>query len=84
MVPMRAIFEALGAKVDWDGLTQTAIGETEKNIDEIFNEAEKSNCVLFLDEADSLCGKRSENNTSNDKFANNNTAFLLQRIETAV
>lgn len=57
------------------------IGETEKNIDAIFNEAEKQNCVLFLDEADSLCGKRSEINDSKDKYSNNDTAFILQRIE---
>jgi SpoVK/Ycf46/Vps4 family AAA+-type ATPase len=57
------------------------IGETEKNIDAIFTEAEKQNCILFLDEADSLCGKRSEINDSKDKYSNNDTAFLLQRIE---
>jgi SpoVK/Ycf46/Vps4 family AAA+-type ATPase len=57
------------------------IGETEKNIDAIFTEAEKQNCILFLDEADSLCGKRSEIKDSKDKYSNNDTAFLLQRIE---
>lgn len=68
-------------QADMSQITDKYIGETEKNIDALFSEAEKRNCVLFLDEADSLCGKRSEINDSKDKYANNDTAFVLQRIE---
>lgn len=68
-------------QADMSQITDKYIGETEKNIDALFEEAEKRNCVLFLDEADSLCGKRSEINDSKDKYANNDTAFVLQRIE---
>jgi hypothetical protein len=68
-------------QADMSQIFNKYIGETEKNIDAIFTEAEKQNCILFLDEADSLCGKRSEINDSKDKYSNNDTAFLLQRIE---
>ncbi len=66
---------------DLSQITDKYIGETEKHLDEIFTEAEKSNCVLLLDEADAICGKRSEVTESKDRFANNATAFLLQRLE---
>jgi len=66
---------------DLSQITDKYIGETEKHLDAIFTEAEKSDCVLLLDEADALCGKRSEVTDSKDRYANNNTAFLLQRLE---
>jgi len=62
-------------------ITDKYIGETEKHLEAIFSEAEKSNCVLLLDEADAICGKRSEVTDSKDRYANNDTAFLLQRLE---
>lgn len=68
-------------QADMSQIVDKYIGETEKNIDALFAEAEKRNCILFLDEADSLCGKRSEISDSKDKYANNDTAFILQRIE---
>lgn len=66
---------------DLSQITDKYIGETEKHLEAIFTEAEKSNCVLFLDEADAICGKRSEVNDSRDRYANNDTAFILQRLE---
>ena len=57
------------------------IGETEKRLEEIFRIAEKSNSILFFDEADSIFGKRSEVNDSKDKYANTEVSYILQRIE---
>lgn len=68
-------------KVDLSQLVSKYIGETEKNLAEIFEFGRKSNCVLFFDEADSLFGKRTEVKDSLDKHANTETAFLLQKIE---
>jgi SpoVK/Ycf46/Vps4 family AAA+-type ATPase len=57
------------------------IGETEKNLERIFSEAEGVNGVLFFDEADALFGKRSEVSDARDRYANIETAYLLQRME---
>jgi SpoVK/Ycf46/Vps4 family AAA+-type ATPase len=57
------------------------IGETEKNLDRLFGEAERVNGVLFFDEADALFGKRSEVHDARDRYANVETAYLLQRME---
>lgn len=57
------------------------IGETEKNLEKVFNMAENRNWILFFDEADALFGKRTTTNTSNDRHANQEVAYLLQRIE---
>jgi SpoVK/Ycf46/Vps4 family AAA+-type ATPase len=57
------------------------IGETEKNLSTIFAEAETSNSILFFDEADALFGKRSEVKDAHDRYANIETAYLLQRME---
>ncbi len=57
------------------------IGETEKNLDRIFDEAEQVNTVLFFDEADALFGKRSEVRDARDRYANVEVAYLLQRME---
>ena len=58
------------------------IGETEKNLDRIFAEADGVNGVLLFDEADALFGKRSEVRDSHDRYANIEVAYLLQRMET--
>lgn len=58
------------------------IGETEKNLARIFDEAESLNAILFFDEADAIFGKRAEVKDAHDKFANIQTGYLLQRIET--
>jgi hypothetical protein len=68
-------------RVDMSALVSKYIGETEKNIDELFCEAEKSGGILFFDEADAIFGKRGEQRDSHDKYANMQTAFLLQRVE---
>ena len=57
------------------------IGETEKNLDEIFEKAKKCKAILFFDEADVLFSKRTEVKDSNDKYSNMESAFLLQKIE---
>lgn len=57
------------------------IGETEKNINTIFDYVEKSNAILFIDEMDTLFSKRTEIKDSHDKYANMETSFLLQKIE---
>lgn len=57
------------------------IGETEKNLDQLFNQAEKDNWILFFDEADALFGKRTEVNDAHDRYANQEVSYLLQRLE---
>lgn len=57
------------------------IGETEKNLDDIFEQAKKSQVILFFDEADILFSKRTEINNSNDKYSNMEAAYLLQKME---
>ena len=57
------------------------IGETEKNLAKIFDIAQHKDWILFFDEADALFGKRTVANSSNDRHANQQTAYLLQRIE---
>ncbi|MEV6793632.1 ATP-binding protein [Streptomyces sp. NPDC051320] len=57
------------------------IGETEKNLERIFAEADRTDAVLLFDEADAVFGKRSEVTSSNDRYANLESAYLLQRLE---
>jgi SpoVK/Ycf46/Vps4 family AAA+-type ATPase len=57
------------------------IGETEKNLNRVFSEAEHSNAILFFDEADALFGRRSEVRDSHDRYANIEIAYLLQKME---
>ena len=68
-------------KVDLSSLVSKYIGETEKNLERIFDAASAGNVVLFFDEADALFGKRSEVSDSHDRYANIEVAYLLQRIE---
>ncbi len=68
-------------KIDLSTLISKYIGETEKNLERIFKEAERSNAILFFDEADSLFGKRSEVRDSHDRYANIEISYLLQRME---
>lgn len=68
-------------KVDLSMITSKYIGETEKNLEQVFTLAEHRNWILFFDEADALFGKRQTTQSSNDQFANQNVAYLLQRIE---
>lgn len=68
-------------KIDLSTVISKYIGETEKNLAQIFCEAETSNAILFFDEADALFGKRSEVKDSHDRYANIETGYLLQRLE---
>lgn len=68
-------------RVDLSMIVSKYIGETEKNLSRIFDTAAHQNWILFFDEADALFGKRTKANSSNDRHANQQTAYLLQRIE---
>lgn len=68
-------------RIDLSGVVSKYIGETEKNLKKIFEEAETSNAILFFDEADAIFGKRSEVKDSHDRYANIETSYLLQRME---
>jgi len=68
-------------KIDLSQIVSKYIGETEKNLQQIFQEAQLSNAILFFDETDALFGKRSEVRDSHDRYANIETAYLLQKIE---
>ncbi|HWK89089.1 MAG TPA: ATP-binding protein, partial [Longimicrobium sp.] len=68
-------------RVDLASVTSKYIGETEKNLAQLLARAEQAEVVLLFDEADSLFGKRTEVRDSNDRFANAQTNYLLQRIE---
>ncbi|MFD5052483.1 ATP-binding protein [Streptomyces tendae] len=57
------------------------VGETEKNLERIFTEADRTDAVLLFDEADAVFGKRSEVKDAHDKYANMESAYLLQRLE---
>jgi len=68
-------------KVDLSSVVSKYIGETEKNLEKIFFEAETSNAILFFDEADALFGKRTEVSDAHDRYANIETSYLLQKME---
>jgi SpoVK/Ycf46/Vps4 family AAA+-type ATPase len=69
-------------QVDLGKIVSKWIGETEKNLAALFDAAEAGHAVLLFDEADSLFGKRTAVTSSNDRYANQETNYLLQRIET--
>ena len=68
-------------KVDLARVVSKYIGETEKNLGRIFDEAETSNAVLFFDEADALFGKRTDVSDAHDRYANIEVSYLLQKME---
>lgn len=68
-------------RIDLSMVVSKFIGETEKNLANVFNQAEQKNWILFFDEADSLFGKRTQTSSSNDRYANQEVSYLLQRIE---
>jgi SpoVK/Ycf46/Vps4 family AAA+-type ATPase len=68
-------------KIDLSTVVSKYIGETEKNLDRIFAAAENSNAIVFIDECDSLMGKRSEVRDAHDRYANIEIAYLLQKME---
>ncbi|MBE7384879.1 MAG: ATP-binding protein [Leptolyngbya sp. SIO1E4] len=69
-------------RVDLASVTSKYIGETEKNLAQLLARAEQAGVMLLFDEADSLFGKRTDVQQANDRFANAQTNYLLQRIET--
>jgi hypothetical protein len=76
--------QALGRdilRIDLAQVVSKYIGETEKNLDALFERAEQTGAVLFFDEADALFGKRTDVNDAHDRYANIDIAYLLQRIE---
>jgi ATP-dependent 26S proteasome regulatory subunit len=68
-------------KIDLSSVVSKYIGETEKQLSQIFHEAGSSNAILFFDEADALFGKRSEVKDAHDRYANVEVAYLLQKME---
>jgi hypothetical protein len=68
-------------RVDLSMVVSKFIGETEKNLGNVFDQAENKNWILFFDEADALFGKRTQTSSSNDRYANQEVSYLLQRIE---
>jgi AAA+ superfamily predicted ATPase len=68
-------------RVDLSAVVSKWVGETEKNLERIFDAAAAGRVVLFFDEADALFGKRSEVSDAHDRYANIEVAYLLQRIE---
>jgi AAA+ superfamily predicted ATPase len=68
-------------RVDLSRVVSKYIGETEKNLSRLFDKAEHKDWILFFDEADALFGKRTDVRDAHDKYANQEVAYLLQRIE---
>ena len=68
-------------KIDLSTVLSKYIGETEKNLANLFARAENKNWILFFDEADALFGKRTSVRDAHDKYANQEVSYLLQRVE---
>jgi AAA+ superfamily predicted ATPase len=68
-------------RVDLSQVVSKYIGETEKNLENVFRKAEAKDWILFFDEADALFGKRTNVQSSHDKYANQEVSYLLQRVE---
>jgi len=68
-------------RIDLSMMISKYIGETEKNLAGVFDKAENTGWILFFDEADALFGKRTLTSSSNDRYANQEVSYLLQRIE---
>jgi AAA+ superfamily predicted ATPase len=68
-------------RVDLSQVVSKYIGETEKNLENVFRKAETKNWILFFDEADALFGKRTNVQSAHDKYANQEVSYLLQRVE---
>jgi SpoVK/Ycf46/Vps4 family AAA+-type ATPase len=68
-------------RLDLSGVVNKYLGETEKNLDRVFGIAEALDVVLLIDEGDVLLGRRTDVHSSNDRYANLETNYLLQRLE---
>ena len=69
-------------RIDLSAVVSKYVGETEKNLGKIFDEAQDAHAMLLFDEADSLFGKRTELKSAQDRFANLEVNYILQRMET--
>ncbi len=79
-----ALAKAIGKdlyRIDLTSVVSKYIGETEQKLEQVFRSAESTQAVLFIDEADSLLGKRSEVKDAHDRYANLEVSYLLQRME---
>ena len=70
-------------RLDLSAVVNKYIGETEKNLNQVFSRAEELDVILLIDEGDALLTQRTSVNTSNDRYANLETNFLLQRLESS-
>lgn len=68
-------------RIDLSMVVSKYIGETEKNLAKIFDLGKNKDWILFFDEADALFGKRTQTSSSNDRYANQEVSYLLQRVE---
>ena len=68
-------------RIDLSQIVSKYIGETEKNLEKVFDKAEHKDWILFFDEADALFGKRTNVQNAHDKYANQEVSYLLQRVE---
>jgi SpoVK/Ycf46/Vps4 family AAA+-type ATPase len=68
-------------RIDLSEVVSKYIGETEKNLDRVFELAEETGAILYFDEADALFGKRSEVKDAHDRYANIEINYLLKRLE---
>src|ERR1700729_3251548 len=68
-------------RIDLSSVVSKYIGETEKNLKQVFDAADEGGALLLFDEADALFGKRSEVKDSHDRYANIEVSYLLQRME---
>jgi SpoVK/Ycf46/Vps4 family AAA+-type ATPase len=68
-------------RVDLGQVVSRYVGETEKNLTRVFDEAQRAGAVLFFDEADALFGKRTDVKDAHDRYANLDISYLLERLE---
>ena len=69
-------------KIELSQVVSKYIGETEKNLARVFDQAQHKGWILFFDEADALFGKRTQTKDAHDRYANQEVSYLLQRVET--
>ena len=68
-------------RVDLGQVVSKYVGETEKNLSRVFDEAQRAGAVLFFDEADALFGTRTDVKDAHDRYANLDISYLLERLE---
>jgi len=68
-------------RIDLSAVMSRYIGETEKNVDRLFDQAVRANSILFFDEADALFGRRTDVHDAHDRYGNDDVAYLLRKLE---